>query len=125
MYYLSIHYCMNNRNLYVRVTKVGEWCVSRYPIFPKCRIPWSRKFRHCALLANVENWLSAVPPDLTKSVRQPLSSTAHLFKVSPHPQPLRSVSPSSLSFFQRSIAFPSGCHIVFRLILRILHRFQL
>ncbi len=46
--------------------------------------------------------------------------TSHLFWVNPHPQALRSVSSSSLSFlspplFHRSTAFPSGCRFAFRL----------
>ena len=50
--------------------------------------------------------------------------------VSPHPQPLRSVSRSSLSFsspplFLPSTAFPSGCRIVFRITLKIPHRFRI
>ena len=45
--------------------KVGECCVSRYVIFPKCRIPGSEKFCHCALLGFTENPHSAPFTDFT------------------------------------------------------------
>ncbi len=78
--------------------KVAECCVMPPAISPKCEFLGSIKFAIVRFPANVENCLYAVPSDFTISIRRPHNKTAHLFRVSPYPQPIRSVSPSSLSF---------------------------
>jgi len=77
--------------------KVGEWCVRRYVIFPKCKFTRAEKIRHCAPLGFTENPHSSPYNDFNISIRQPHCQTAHLFRVSPYPQPLRSVLGSSFS----------------------------